>query len=340
MLLPDYVMFCTGFLGVGAHTMLIMAPGEKPELIVSEEADVAIAESVSWMANVSFARDPATRAAEHLRQHGFSHIALAGQDWMPYAFFATFSGALGSHVKVTSGDALLDRLARTKSPEELERVRHAAAIADAGFAALLAAVRPGVTDYELSAEVDHVVRCLGASDHFGLISASAHNKSGPPPRGHRLEKGDVIIAEITPGYGGYFAQLCRTIVLGGLQPHQKRDVALQREAMAAGMSAARPGQPVAAIARAINEVMEAAGYAQYSRPPYMRSRGHGMGFGSMMPGEITDDSPVILEPNTTLVIHPNQYFPVTGYLLLGDMVEATSDTVRSLLRTPLQVFTA
>ena len=49
---------------------------------------------------------------------------------------------------------------------------------------------------------------------LGLIGAGAHNLAIRAPTNRRLEKGDLIVGEITPCYRGYFAQLCRTFILG------------------------------------------------------------------------------------------------------------------------------
>lgn len=340
LLLPDYLMYCTGFIGVGAHSLLLLVPGEQPELVVSSREDVDLAREIAWMACPSYAADPAAAMAERVKQRGLTRVAVAGRLWMPYEFHARLAAGCASQASLVPGDAVLEDMARVKSPEERERVRRAAAIADAAFAALLAAARPGVADYELAAEVDYVVKSLGAADNFGMISAQACNANSHPPTGRRLEPGDIILAEISPCYGGYFAQLCRSIAVGGLRTAgQKRDATLQQSAFDAALRCAQPGKPVGVIARAINDVMSSAGYAQYSYPPYMRSRGHGMGLGSMSPGEITEENNLPLEPGMTFIIHPNQYFPETGYLLLGDSVEVTADGVRSLLRTPAQIMT-
>ena len=69
-------------------------------------------------------------------------------------------------------------------------------------------------EYELAAEVESAMHAAGAEDNFGLIGAGSHNVAIRAPTDRRLEAGDVIVGEITPCYRGYFAQLCRTLVLG------------------------------------------------------------------------------------------------------------------------------
>ena len=109
-------------------------------------------------------------------------------------------------------------------------------------------------------------------------------------------------------------------MLGEPSPLQREKYDLLLRANAAGAAAAVPGRPSADIAKAINEVIGAAGYAEYCRPPYMRTRGHSLGLGAVVPYDLTDESSPIVDEGMTFIIHPNQYIPETGYLMLGDTV--------------------
>ena len=53
-------------------------------------------------------------------------------------------------------------------------------------------------------------------------------------------------------------------------------------------------------------------------------RGHGLGFGSIEPGDVALDNQTMLEPDMLFMIHPNQYLPETGYLLCGEPVLMTA----------------
>jgi Xaa-Pro aminopeptidase len=57
------------------------------------------------------------------------------------------------------------------SDEEIEVYRKGAALADAGFEAALRVIRPGVSEYEIIAEIEHVSRKQGADEHFTLIGS-------------------------------------------------------------------------------------------------------------------------------------------------------------------------
>lgn len=104
------------------------------------------------------------------------------------------------------------------------------------------------------------------------------------------------------------------------------------------MAAAVPGRLASDIARTIDEVMINAGYAEYCRQPYMRSRGHAMGFGAIIPRDLAPDNHTVLREGMAFVIHPNQYIPETGYLMAGDTVVLEPTGPTRLTQTPLQLF--
>jgi Xaa-Pro aminopeptidase len=84
------------------------------------------------------------------------------------------------------------------------------------------------------------------------------------------------------------------------------------------------------VGAAIDLVLAAAGYAEYCRPPHMRRRGHGLGCGSVAPGDVAQSNDTILEEDMIFVVHPNQYLPETGYLMCGEPVRVTARGVETL----------
>jgi Xaa-Pro aminopeptidase len=233
---------------------------------------------------------------------------------------------------------LVPSVGTTRTPVELERIERAALIADVGFQRLREVAQVGMREYELAAEVEAAMQSEGSEDNFGLIGAGAHNVAIRAPTDRRLERGDVIVGEITPCYRGYLAQLCRTFVLGKPTDLQRQKFDLLIAAEQRGFEAAMPGRPSSDIARAINEVIANAGYAEYCRQPYMRTRGHGLGLGGVVPYDVTEDTSPVIQEQMSFVIHPNQYIPETGYLMVGDTVVIESDGPRRLTQTPIELF--
>ena len=339
MLRPDPLLLLVDYRVLGPSALIIPAEGT-PRLLISPPWDLGRArEATGELASVvavEEARLPEAFAAELLAVGG--PLAVAGFEVMPVGQARRLITALGTQPQ--DGLELLRKAAVTRLPFEMERVARAAEIADAGFAYLCEIARPGMWEYEIAAELECAMQKLGSEDNFGLMSTGSHNVAVRAVCDRKLERGDLIVSEITPCYRGYFAQLCRTLILGEPTALQQQKFDLLLSAEDAGLAVAKTGLPTSGIAKAVNEIIGAAGYADYCRPPYMRTRGHGLGLGGVAPSDLNESSGGALQTDMTMVVHPNQYIPETGYLMLGDTVAIAPDGPRLLTRTARQLFSA
>ena len=336
MLRLDPVLLLADYRVIGPAALLIPKTGE-PSLILTPPWDLPRARETVALSDIGAVEESAlaeaiAKAAAKLPPP----LALTGREIMSLGFSRELFHHLGSE-PIDGGDVIRGT-ASTRTAVELERVAKAATIADEGFRHLRETVRVGMREYELAAELDTAMQALGAEDNFGLMSTGPHNLAIRAVTDRKLEVGDVIVGEITPCYRGYFAQLCRTLILGEPTELQRTKYDLLLRAEAAGFAAAKPGLSSGGIAKAVNEVISAAGYGEYCRQPYMRTRGHGLGLGGVVPYDVTEDSSPALELNMTMVIHPNQYIPETGYMMLGDTVVIEENGPRPLTTTPRELF--
>jgi Xaa-Pro aminopeptidase len=105
--------------------------------------------------------------------------------------------------------------------------------------------------------------------------------------------------------------------------------------MNAGLKAGKSGATIAEVVEAMNEGPVKAGFEKYCHPPYMRVRGHGLGLGSTLPGDLGPENQTVLEAGMTFVIHPNQFLPHTGYFMVGEPVVVTEHGLQPFTkRTP------
>jgi len=155
-----------------------------------------------------------------------------------------------------------------------------------------------------------------------------------PPTERRLAPGDLVTTELTPCVDGYYAQICRTLVLGEPSEAQQRAYAVYDEALTAGIAAVRPGATAGDVARAQNEVFRRHGLGDYVTSEYTRVRGHGLGLYVDGRPALLEDVDLNLEPDMTLIVHPNTYHPEVGYFVHGDSVRVISDGCEVVTRTP------
>jgi Xaa-Pro dipeptidase len=327
----NYVAYLTDFISVGPETMLVVLLEHAPTLYISPPWDIPRAQEESWVSDVRPFKEFWQRLPGVTGRTG-----LIGREAMHVAMHDEIVKSL-KQAPINAKD-ILENMARCKTPFELERLRKAAAIADAGVSALHEDARPGLKEFELAAIVEYRMRSLGAEDNFGMVVANSHNQALHPATDRIVQRGDVIIGEITPCIGGLFVQICRTMVLGEPPPVVREKYAILEKAMGLGMQAAKTGAEANEIAAAINGTFIETGYSDYCRPPFMRVRGHGLGCGSFAPGSLEDNNKTKLAEGMTFIIHPNQYIPETGYLTLGDTIVMTDTKAESLMRSSWEIF--
>jgi Xaa-Pro aminopeptidase len=336
ILRASHLRYFAGFAPLGPHACAIVSATGQAALVVQPAWDAARARRHSWIADVRGAHEVAGAVIEVMREFGIGGpVGLADGGLTPFPVRDT----LQRHVAIQPADDLIEQMAIDKSDAEIELVRKTAVAADAGFAAFASASRVGVSEYEIVAEVEYAMRRAGADDNFVLLSSGPHNRAMRAPTDRRVARGDVVIGEITPVCDGQFVQICRTVSVGTPSPALAAAYDLLVRAYDAAAARVRSNVPASIIASAIDRVLADAGYAEYCRPPYMRTRGHGFGIGSIAPGALIDaDTHAPLPAGQAVVVHPNQYLPETGYLACGETVLVTEDGYERLSRTANQLY--
>jgi Xaa-Pro aminopeptidase len=329
---PNPVMVLAGFKAIGATAAVLHRDGTC-DLIVTPAWDAERAAELCPQARVVGTDDLLESLLALISkvsaQGTNDDIGIAGLPFLPSGLARPLGAALPG---ARAADKIVFDAARIKTAQEIEFAREAARIAELGYKLLLQIAQPGLSEDALALALKSYMKAAGAEDNFLLLCAGPHNRAVQPSTGRKLAQGDIILAEITPSYRGQLTQICRTVVVGDPSEELSRKYALVVQAMNQGIAAARPGVAMAEVCRAINVVLEQQGYGEYCHPPHIRRRGHGLGFASVRPGDVSLDNPTVLEPDMLFMIHPNQYLPETGYLLCGEPVVITEGGAQVLTR--------
>ncbi|MBL8289211.1 MAG: aminopeptidase P family protein [Rubrivivax sp.] len=332
----DYLRYVSDFPILEGHGLAILESDGSVRLTLecAMEAERAGVEApdcdVDWrpdLLNTLAAEVSAMAAAPGHR------VAAAPLKLMPHGIVEAGRGRLAD-----AGEPF-DGLMMRKSDEEIAAVRRAAAMADEGYEVFLRAARPGRAEYELTAEVEAFFRSRGVPDNFMILGSGGREVRGMhPPGERRLAAGDLVTTELTPCVDGYYAQVCRTLVLGAPTAPQAAAFDLFRRSMEAGLAALRPGVTAAAVARTENDVFRAAGLGEYTTNRYTRVRGHGLGLYVDSRPALLEDVELPIEAGMTLIVHPNTYHPDVGYVVLGDSAIARAEGAEVLTATPRTLF--
>src|ERR1019366_9965307 len=114
----------------------------------------------------------------------------------------------------------------TKSPAELELLRTAARISAAAHRAVLHAIAPGMAEFEIQALAGYTFRRNGADGPgYGSIVGSGPNSTTLHyNRNDRfMQPGEVVNMDLAASYGGYAADLTRTVPVNGRYSPEQRE---------------------------------------------------------------------------------------------------------------------
>ena len=151
-----------------------------------------------------------------LRERECVHrVGIAGA--LPWRVADEIRGALPGLELVDVGSQVR-ALHLVKSAEEMERLRTACGLTDRAMEALEREVRPGMREVELEAIVECAYGREGRHGiHFMATTPMASPEIGVPSQVQslrRIERGDVLITEISAEYWGYSGQIHRAYAIG------------------------------------------------------------------------------------------------------------------------------
>jgi Xaa-Pro aminopeptidase len=351
--LPENVVFASGYWPNTADSLFALAAKGDAALFIPV-ADKRYAQR-SWLSEITM-----TTANELDRLSGW---LLSGLEYLVkwatakvpreliIGYEGSFETAAGSHIggEVTvpsvhwqrmlsehfEGATLKDvtdplRAERQiKTPEEVDRIRSANAIASAALDAVIPQVRAGLKESEVAAMIEGAVQTRGygyeavlRARGFGFVQSGPVNSSnGWWPFSISSERvikdGDSVLIELDAYADGYWCDITRSFVVGRASDTQ---VAMRRavvEARSSVLDRIRAGPVTCAELDAVAREFLSARFDPHCFPHKI---GHGVGFAfhelPLLHPKIHDVVPV----GAVLAIEPGLYVPeVGGYRLEDDV---------------------
>ena len=235
-------------------------------------------------------------------------------------------------VKVIPFGHQVEELRTVKDPSEIELLGTACRITCQAIADVFSLIRPGLTERQLAAALDARMAGLGAErPAFDTIVASGPNGAIPhhAPTDRPIRRGDLITVDFGARYGGYHADMTRTVALGEPAGWQREIYELVAAAQRSGLDSARPGADVGDVDAAARDLIRDAGHGDH----FQHGLGHGVGLevheapmiGYGRTGKLASRVPVTVEPGV--------YLPGRGGVRIEDVLVVGVDGAGLLTTT-------
>lgn len=223
-----------------------------------------------------------------------------------------------------------------KNAREVELITKAQRITERALTELLNYVKPGVTEREMSVELEHLIHVYGGERiAFELITVAGANTSLPHgvPTDYVVRDGDFFTFDIGSVYEGYHSDMTRTYAVGHATDKMREiyDIVYQAHLQAARKIVA--GNTTADVDIAARDYIESKGYGAY----FGHSTGHGVGLEIHEDPRVYKTDTTVLRDGMVITDEPGIYLPGEFGVRIEDMFLVQGDEAVDLALIPKEL---
>ncbi|MHA4809755.1 M24 family metallopeptidase [Flavitalea flava] len=192
------------------------------------------------------------------------------------------------------------RIRAVKDRDEIEGIRAAATLCDIGQTAVLKNARPGISELNLFALVRAEMEAAAGKRvplMADFISGARTSSGGGGPTNKLLDKGDLLLTDLTVCLDGYWGDSCSTLSVGQPDAVRNKDFERVKEALATGIEAIRPGI----------KALEIDARMRGLTGDYPHHGGHGVGVLYHEEPRIVAHNKTVLVPDMIIALEPAIY---------------------------------
>ncbi|PGW59235.1 Xaa-Pro dipeptidase [Bacillus cereus] len=271
--------------------------------------------------------------AKQVKELGIQKLGFE-QDTLTYSSYSAHKEAIDAEFIPTSG--LVEKLRLIKTDSEIKILKEAAQIADAAFEHILSFIRPGVSEIEVSNELEFFMRKQGAtSSSFDIIVASGLRSALPHGVASEkvIETGDFVTLDFGAYYKGYCSDITRTIAVGEPSDKLKEIYNIVLEAQLRGVNGIKAGLTGREADALTRDYITEKGYGEY----FGHSTGHGIGLEIHEAPGLAFRSDTVLEPGMAVTVEPGIYIPGIGGVRIEDDIIVTSEGNEVITKSPKEL---
>jgi Xaa-Pro aminopeptidase len=168
--------------------------------------------------------DVASRMGPFRPEKPLKIAIFSSSQFIPYDHFGLLVGKFGGENVIFDVD-LLRQIKYEKSEKELRIIETANTIADAAFLGMLAVLTTGMTELDVAAAGDYIMKRLGAgrTGFPTIVSSGTRGRSVLGPATNRkIKKGEWVSMGISPTFNGYHGIMRRTVKVGSVPTKEEK----------------------------------------------------------------------------------------------------------------------
>jgi Xaa-Pro dipeptidase len=236
-----------------------------------------------------------------------------------------------------NGSVFVDEARASKDEKERELMAIASVLNDKGMERFRQLVKPGVTEREISEQLEKIYQELGAEGHsfppivcFGANCADPHHEPDDTP----LKEGDTVLFDVGCKKDSYCADMTRTFFYKTVPSEEHRKVyELVKKANETAEAMIKPGVPLCDIDKAARDVIAQAGYGEQ----FTHRLGHFIGIDVHDFGDVSSANKNVAQVGNIFSIEPGIYLTGNVGVRIEDLVLVTEDGCRVLNSYPKEL---
>jgi len=226
-------------------------------------------------------------------------------------------------VKVCSDKNTIQKLREIKKPYEVSQIKKACRLGDLTFKHILAQIKTGITEQELSKKIEMFILSKNASISFAPIVAFGDNSSSPHhvAGSKKLQRNETVLLDFGVKINNYCSDMTRTIFFGKATDEQKRiyETVLEAQNKAIKFLESSIVNRKSIKCFEIDSVSRRYIISQ-GFPSIPHSLGHGIGLEVHENPRLSPKSDSILKKGMVFSIEPGIYIPGFGGVRIEDLV--------------------
>lgn len=219
---------------------------------------------------------------------------------------------LSREKQLFSIDPALPGIKRSKFPDEVDLLKRSMRAGEAGMAAGLKDIKPGMSELDIFFLVQNaaMVASGGQAQVYGdFVTGSRTEEIGGPPSDRKLQAGELVLLDFSTIIGQYRADFANTHICAGKPSDRQKDMYLAcMEAIAAGEKKLKAGVLAKDVDRAVRAVFE----TKHLNEHFPHHTGHGIGLGHPEPPFLVPESNDTLVAGDVITLEPGLYIKGTG----------------------------